>query len=62
MSKKQMEAQLVELKKLANAAVIYLHRCDGPSKIRLAELVEKYETTEFSGGKALPAEINLPLR
>ncbi|MCB0292095.1 MAG: hypothetical protein KDH97_17705 [Calditrichaeota bacterium] len=56
-----MEAQLTELKKLANAAVIYLHRSDAPSKIRLAELVERYEATEFRE-KSLPAEIHLPLR
>ena len=62
MSKQQqMEAQLTELKKLANAAVIYLHRCDGPSRIRLSELVENYEETEYRE-KPLPAEINLPLR
>ena len=61
MSKKEMEAQLTELKKLANAAVIYLHRTDAPSKIRLAELVERYEATEFRE-KSLPAEIYLPLR
>ncbi|MCB0259776.1 MAG: hypothetical protein KDE62_08665 [Calditrichaeota bacterium] len=56
-----MEAQLTELKKLANAAVIYLHRCDGPSRIKLSELVENYEATEYRE-KPLPAEINLPLR
>lgn len=61
MSKKELQDQISELKKLANAAVIYLHRCDGPSRIKLAELVERYEATEYRE-KKLPADINLPLR